>query len=278
MAAVASSVSSPLACALAQRGRLVRADANATQADAKTVGVSFIEQLVQPRRVNAREVASFASATFGVPSLDLDGVDVEQLRTTLIDTKLIGSRRVIPPHKRGNRLYVATSDPTNEESFSALKFATGSMVELIVVEEDKLAVLLKRFGESGAKTLDSMIGDGPAESCGQFEEIDDAPVVKYVQKVLLDAINGGVSDIHFEPHAKFYRSRYSTDDILYDVVQPPLAIKEKIASWIKVISKLGIAEKRVPQDGRMKLRLSASRAIDFRVSTLPTGSGKTVSL
>ena len=162
-----------------------------------------------------------------------------------------------------------------------------------MVEEDKLVVLLKKFGETGAKALDTMIGDdtalenidlgddsgieGAVEGGGGVaEEIDDAPVVKYVQKVLLDAINGGASDIHFEPYEKFYRIRYRTDGILYDVAQPPLAIKEKIASRIKVISKLDISEKRVPQDGRMKLRLSATRAIDFRVSTLPTLFGEKI--
>ncbi|MBC7622719.1 MAG: type IV-A pilus assembly ATPase PilB [Aeromicrobium sp.] len=293
MVAVASSLLSPLARALVQQGKLVQADANAIQSEAQKAGVSFIEQLVHSKKVSAKDVASFASAKFGVPALDLHGVDVEHLPTTLIDTKLMASQRVIALHKRGNRLFVATSDPTNEESFAALKFATGSTVEPVVVEEDKLAVLLKRFGESGAKALDGMIsddtalenidfgddaglGDGTTDSGGQVEEIDDAPVVKYVQKVLLDAINGGASDIHFEPYEKFYRIRYRTDGILYDVAQPPLAIKEKIASRIKIISKLDISEKRVPQDGRMKLRLSASRAIDFRVSTLPTLFGEKI--
>jgi type IV pilus assembly protein PilB len=297
MAAAASSVVSPLlsplARALVQQGRLGQADANVIQAEAKKAGVSFIEQLVHSKKVSAKDVASFASATFGVPSLDLHSIDVEQLPTTLIDAKLIGSQRVIPLHKRGNRLFVATSDPTNEESFSSLKFATGSTVEPIVVEEDKLAVLLKRVSETGAKVLGTMVGDdtglesidlgddaglgdGTPEDDPQLEEIDDAPVVRYVQKVLLDAINGGASDIHFEPYEKFYRIRYRTDGILYDVAQPPLAIKEKIASRIKVISKLDISEKRIPQDGRMKLRLSASRAIDFRVSTLPTLFGEKI--
>jgi type IV pilus assembly protein PilB len=293
MVAVATNTAlSPLARALVQQGRLVQGDANAIQAEAKKAGVSFIEQLIQSKKVSSREVANFASTTFGVPMLDLQAVDAEQLPTTLIDTKLIGTHRVVPLHKRGNKIFVGTSDPTNEESFSALKFATGSTVEPIVVEEEKLVLLLKRFGETGAKALDSMIGDDTAlenidlgddvslgdgpDSGATVEEIDDAPVVKYVQKVLLDAINGGASDIHFEPYEKFYRIRYRMDGILYDVAQPPLAIKEKISSRIKVISKLDISEKRVPQDGRMKLRLSATRAIDFRVSTLPTLFGEKI--
>ena len=293
MAASAATVLSPLARALVQQGRLVQGDATAIQAEAKKIGVTFIEQLIQSKKVSSRDVANFASTTFGVPIVDLHQVDVDLLPITLIDTKLIGSKRVIPLHKRGNKLFVATSDPTNDETFSALKFATGSTVEPIVVEEDKLAVLLKKFGESSAKTLDSMIGDetslenidlgdegvvteGSAEGQAASDEIDDAPVVKYVQKVLLDAINGGASDIHFEPYEKFYRIRYRTDGILFEVAQPPLAIKEKIVSRIKVISKLDISEKRIPQDGRMKLRLSPTRAIDFRVSTLPTMFGEKI--
>ena len=293
MAAVATSLLSPLGRALVQQGKLGQTDANAVQADAKRAGITFIEQLVQSKKVSAREVASFASATFGVPALDLQSVDADLLPKNLVDTKMIGSQRVIPLHKRGNRLYVATSDPTNDETFSALKFATGATVEPIVVEEDKLAIMLKRLGEGVATALDNMIGDDTAlesidlgddaggaepvpEPGRQFEEIDDAPVVKYVQKVLLDAINAGASDIHFEPYEKFFRIRYRTDGILYDVAQPPLAIKEKLASRIKVISKLDISEKRIPQDGRMKLRLSATRAIDFRVSTLPTLFGEKI--
>ena len=292
MVAAASSSLSPLGRALVQQGKLVQADANAVQADAKQLGVTFIQQLVQSKKVSARDIAAFASKTFGVPTLDLQTIDPDQLPSNLIDTKMIGSQRLIPLHKRGNRLYVATSDPTNEEAFAALKFATGATVEPIVVEEDKLALLLKRFGESGAKALDSMIGDetalenidlgdtategDTAAEADKLEEIDDAPVVKYVHKVLLDAINSGASDIHFEPYEKFFRIRYRTDGILYEVAQPPLAIKEKLASRIKVISKLDISEKRVPQDGRMKLRLSATRAIDFRVSTLPTLFGEKI--
>jgi len=291
MAAAVANLMSPLARALVQQGKLVQGDANSIQAEAKKAGVTFIEQLIQSKKAASRDVANFASATFGVPIVDLNLIDVDMLPITLIDTKLIAAKRVIPLHKRGNRLFVGTSDPTNEETFSALKFATGATVEPIVVEEDKLAILLKKFGESGAKALDTMIGDDTAlenidlgddlsaeggADGGALEEIDDAPVVKYVQKVLLDAINGGASDIHFEPYEKFYRIRYRVDGILYDVAQPPLAIKEKIASRIKIVSKLDISEKRVPQDGRMKLRLSATRAIDFRVSTLPTMFGEKI--
>ena len=291
MVAAAANTFSPLGRALVQQGRLVQGDANAIQAEAKKVGVTFIEQLAASKKLAPREIALFAAHTFGVPLLDLSSVDADQLPTTLIDSKLVASKRVLPLQKRGNRLFVAMSDPTNDQLLSELKFATGSTLEPVVVEEDKLAILIKRFGESSAKALDQLMGDDfslenidlgsgdEAQSdaaANSPEEIDDAPVVKYVQKVLLDAINGGASDIHFEPYEKFYRIRYRTDGILADVAQPPLAIKEKIASRIKIISKMDISEKRVPQDGRMKLRLSATRAIDFRVSSLPTLFGEKI--
>ncbi len=291
MSAAAAITFSPLGRALVQQGKLVQGDANAIQAEAKKVGVTFIEQLAASKKLSSREIALFAAHTFGVPLLDLSSVDAEQLPTTLIDYKLVASRRVLPLQKRGNRLFVAMSDPTNDQLLSELKFATGSTLEPVVVEEDKLAILIKRFGESSAKSLDQKMGDdislesidlGAGEesqselTSGAVDEIDDAPVVKYVQKVLLDAINGGASDIHFEPYEKYYRIRYRTDGILADVAQPPLAIKEKIASRIKIISKMDISEKRVPQDGRMKLRLSATRAIDFRVSSLPTLFGEKI--
>jgi len=291
MVAVAANTFSPLGRALVQQGKLVQGDANAIQAEAKKAGVTFIEQLCASKKLSPKEIALFAAHTFGVPLLDLASVDADQLPTTLLDTKLVATKRVLPLQKRGNRLFVAMSDPTNDQLLSELKFATGSTLEPVVVEEDKLAILLKRFGESSAKALDQLMGDDTAlenidlgagdeaqadPQAGAPEEIDDAPVVKYVQKVLLDAINAGASDIHFEPYEKYYRIRYRTDGILADVAQPPLAIKEKIASRIKIISKMDISEKRVPQDGRMKLRLSATRAIDFRVSSLPTLFGEKI--
>jgi type IV pilus assembly protein PilB len=284
--AAASAHFSPLGRALVQQGKLVQADANLIQAEAAKAGVSFIEQLTASKKLSAKEVSLFAAHTFGLPLLDLNSVDVDQIPITLIDQKVIASRRVVPLQKRGNRLFVAMSDPTNEQILQEIKFATGMSMEPVVVEDDKLSNLVKRFGESGAQTLDKMIGDdinleitgGDVETQAEIvtEEIDDAPVVKYVTKVLLDAINGGASDIHFEPYEKFYRIRYRTDGILYDVAQPPLAIKEKIASRIKVISRMDISEKRVPQDGRMKLVLSKTRAIDFRVSSLPTLFGEKI--
>jgi len=277
---------SALGRALVQHGRLGQADAAGIQAEANRGGLTFVQQLVASRKLSAREVSMFAAQTFGYPLLDLNAVDVDQLPTNLIDPKLVTSHRVVALGKRGNRVFVAMSDPSNEQVLQEVKFATGMTMEPVVVEDDKLALIVKKLTDSSAKSIEMVaedvdlsgieVTDGEAQPEVVTEDIDDAPVVKYVQKILLDAINGGASDIHFEPYEKFYRIRYRTDGVLYDVAQPPLAIKEKIASRIKVVSKLDISEKRVPQDGRMKMVLSKTRAIDFRVSTLPTLFGEKI--
>ena len=285
MAATPSSFSA-LGRALVQQGRLAQADANAIQVEATREGLSFVQQLVKSRKLSAREVSLFAAHTFGYPLLDLAAVDLDHLPLNLIDTKIVQNHRVVALGKRGNRVFVAMSDPSNEQVLQEVKFATGLSMEPVVVEDDKLSIVVKKLTDSSGKSLDiateevDLSGIEVAEAVSQpdvtTEDVDDAPVVKYVTKILLDAINGGASDIHFEPYEKFYRIRYRTDGILYDVAQPPLAIKEKIASRIKVVSMLDISEKRVPQDGRMKLVLSKTRAIDFRVSTLPTLFGEKI--
>jgi len=277
---------SALGRALVQQGRLVQADANAIQSEATKAGVTFIQQLVQSKKLSAKEVSLFAAQTFGYPLLDLNAVDMDHLPLSLIDSKIVANHRVIALGKRGNRVFVAMSDPSNEQVLQEVKFATGMTMEPIVVEDDKLSNIVRKLTDSSAKSIEVMtedvdlsgieVTDGEAQPEVVTEDIDDAPVVKYVQKILLDAINGGASDIHFEPYEKFYRIRYRTDGILYDVAQPPLAIKEKIASRIKVVSRMDISEKRVPQDGRMKIVLSKTRAIDFRVSTLPTLFGEKI--
>jgi type IV pilus assembly protein PilB len=277
---------SALGRALVQQGRLVQAEASAIQAEATKSGVSFVQQLIQTKKISAKEVSLFAAQTFGYPLLDLNAVDVDQLPLNLIDNKIVSNHRVVALGKRGNRVFVAMSDPSNEQVLQEVKFATGMTMEPVVVEDDKLERVVKKLTDSSAKTLEQAtedvdlsgmeIVDAESQPESATEDIDDAPVVKYVTKILLDAINGGASDVHFEPYEKFYRIRYRTDGILYDVAQPPLAIKEKIASRIKVVSRLDISEKRVPQDGRMKMVLSKTRAIDFRVSTLPTLFGEKI--
>jgi type IV pilus assembly protein PilB len=285
MAATPSSFSA-LGRALVQQGRLAQAEANAIQVEAAREGVSFVQQLVKSRKLSAKEVSLFAAHTFGYPLLDLAAVDLDHLPLNLIDAKIVLNHRVVALGKRGNRVFVAMSDPSNEQVLQEVKFATGLSMEPVVVEDDKLSIVVKKLTDSSGKALEiatedvDLSGIEVTEAISQpdvaTEDVDDAPVVKYVTKILLDAINGGASDIHFEPYEKFYRIRYRTDGILYDVAQPPLAIKEKIASRIKVVSRLDISEKRVPQDGRMKLTLSKTRAIDFRVSTLPTLFGEKI--
>lgn len=290
MVAATNTISlSALARTLVQHGKLIEQEAEAIQSQANVSGVGFVTQLILSRKMNAPEVAEFASQTFGFPLLDLKAVDIEHIPAGLLPGKLMQERRVLGLYKRGTRLFVAMSDPTNAQALDEIKFQTSMVVDPVVVEDDKLGKLLEKAGESAADTLDELVGEdidmdlleaegegAPKQDDSGATDIDDAPVVKYLQKVLLDAINSGVSDIHFEPFEKFYRIRYRLDGVLYEVAKPPLAIKDKISSRIKVISKLDIAEKRVPQDGRMKLVLSKNRAIDFRVSTLPTLWGEKI--
>jgi type IV pilus assembly protein PilB len=278
---------SGLARALAQHGMMSEYDAEVLQTQAQQASVSFVEQLLQGKRMSATQLAVFGSRAFGVPLMDLGAFDLDQIHKDLVDLKMAQSRRVLPLHKRGNRIYVATSDPANLQALEEVRFKTNLVVEPVVVEDDKLQQAIVKLTEAKGATLNEMaamedleldLQDGAAAVLTDEEssEVEDAPVVKYIQKILIDAINLGVSDVHFEPYEKFYRIRYRLDGILSEVAQPPLVIKDKMASRIKVISKLDISEKRVPQDGRMKLVLSKSKAIDFRVSTLPTLFGEKI--
>ncbi len=279
---------SGLARALAQQGLMTESDAEAMQSQARTAGITFVEQVLAGKRFSASQLATFASRAFGVPLFDLNAFDLDQLPREVLDPKMAQSRRVLPLQKRGNRLYVATSDPANLQALEEVRFKTNLVIEPVVVEDDKLNQALTRLSESTTTTLENMAnmgdlevdlqegGESAATDDDSKSEVEDAPVVKYIQKILLDAIAAGVSDIHFEPYEKFYRIRYRLDGILMEVAQPPLVIKDKVASRIKVISKLDIAEKRVPQDGRMKLVLSKNKSIDFRVSTLPTLFGEKI--
>ena len=280
---------SGLARAMVQAGRLKEAEAEQLLAQAANDRTSFIEQIVNSKKATGLEVARFVAETFGYPLLDLSAFDDAHMPANAIDRKLIATHKVIPLYKRGNRLSIAIADPTNLRALDEIRFQTGLAVDPIVVEEAKLAPLVGKQSENANETLKAMtseevnldfLDEDAVASADEAStaEVDDAPVVKFIQKILLDAINDGASDIHFEPYEKFYRIRFRVDGILREVAQPPLAIKEKLASRIKVISRLNIAEKRVPQDGRMRLVLSKSRAIDFRVSTLPTLQGEKIVL
>jgi type IV pilus assembly protein PilB len=278
---------SGLARALAQHGVMSEAEAEALQTQSQSSGVPFVEQVLSGKRLSAQQLAVFASRAFGVPLLDLAGFDADQISKEYFDTRIAQTRRVLPLHKRGNRLYVATSDPANLQALDEVRFKTNLVVEPVVVEDDKLGIAIAKLIEASGANLKEMaaledievtLEDGTAQPAQADEdsEVEDAPVVRYIQKVLIDAITTGASDIHFEPYERYYRIRYRLDGILMEVAQPPLAIKDKVASRIKVISKLDISEKRVPQDGRMKLMLSKNKAIDFRVSTLPTLFGEKI--
>jgi type IV pilus assembly protein PilB len=280
---------SGLARALVQAGRIKEAEAEALLTLAAETKTSFIEQLVGTKKASAPDVARFAADSFGYPLLDLNAFDDTHIQRTAIDRKLIAAHRVIPLHKRGNRLSIAIADPTNLRALDEIRFQTGMAVDPVIVDENQLAPLVAKLSESVEDTLKSLTNEEinlqftDDDSTDKVDEaaaleVDDAPVVKFIQKMLLDAINDGASDIHFEPYEKSYRIRFRTDGILREIASPPLVIKEKIASRIKVISRLNIAEKRVPQDGRMRLVLSKSRAIDFRVSTLPTMYGEKIVL
>ncbi|KXB31716.1 type IV-A pilus assembly ATPase PilB [Dechloromonas denitrificans] len=280
---------SGLARALVQAGRLKEAEAEQLISQANSAKIPLIEQIIASQKASAIDIARFVADTFGYPLLDLAAFDEAHIPATAIDRKLIATHKVIPLNKRGNRLSVAIADPTNLRALDEIRFQTGLAVDPIVVEHPKLIPLVSKYSETAEDTLRNLASDDinldflDEEAAAKADEangqdIDDAPVVKFIQKMLLDAINDGASDIHFEPYEKYYRIRFRVDGILREIATPPLAIKEKIASRIKVISRLNIAEKRVPQDGRMKLVLSKNRAIDFRVSTLPTLQGEKIVL
>ncbi|HMN84317.1 MAG TPA: ATPase, T2SS/T4P/T4SS family, partial [Burkholderiaceae bacterium] len=266
--------------------RLLRIDeAVAIQRKADAARSAFIDELIAGNRINSLQIARFASETFGHPLLDLAAVDTAALAGDLIDRKLSAETRVLALSRRGNRLSVAVSDPTDLQSLDRIKFQAQATIDPIIVEHDKLLKALDKVTKSASDQLSTLIDESLDVEVSNEEQppqvdaandVDDAPVVKFLQKILMDAINGGASDIHFEPYEKFYRIRFRVDGELREISQPPLAIKEKLASRIKVISRLDISEKRIPQDGRMKLVLSAARAIDFRVSTLPTLFGEKI--
>ncbi|MEQ1666932.1 MAG: type IV-A pilus assembly ATPase PilB [Sulfuriferula sp.] len=278
-----------LARALVTQQWLTNEEAETVMNDAKINNEHFVTQFIKTKKIAPAKLAEFAAVQFGFPYFDLNAIDPEVIPAKLLDSKLMQSRRVIALYQRGSKLTVGLSDPTNLQAIDEIKFQTSLTVDVIVVEDDKLGRLITQISESNNNTIANLAGSDDdieldftddaalaAKGTEDTQEVDDAPIVRYLQKILLDAINDGVSDIHFEPYEKYYRIRYRLDGILREIAQPPLAIKDKLSSRIKVISKLDISEKRVPQDGRMKLVLSKNRAIDFRVSTLPTLYGEKI--
>jgi len=277
---------SGLARMLISEGLLSEQDATALQSQADIAKVAFVTQVIASKKLSAAQIAEVSSKAFGFPYLDIDTFDTTYLPTKSIDEKLMQTHRVIGLQARKNVLFVGISDPTSLHSLDSVQFQMGMKLSPVIVEDDKLGKWIANIVESNDTSLSSidmdddfdldMGGVDEIEEEDDAQEVDDAPVVKFLQKMLLDAINLGASDLHFEPYEKFYRIRYRVDGELRDVAQPPLAIKDKLASRIKVISNLDISEKRIPQDGRMKLVLSKTRTIDFRVSTLPLIHGEKI--
>jgi len=286
MATTATAIKlSGLARMLIKEELLSEQDAAAIQSQADIAKVPFISQVINSKKLTAGKIADVSSKAFGFPYLNLDAFNTDYLPAKTIDLKLMQTNRVIGLQSRNNVLFVGISDPTAIHSLDSVQFQMGMKLSPVIVDDDKLGKWIERILESKDTSLSSLEVDddfdleidmGDEEEKIDTQEVDDAPVVKFLQKMLLDAINIGASDLHFEPYEKFYRIRYRVDGELRDIAQPPLAIKDKLASRIKVISNLDISEKRIPQDGRMKLVLSKTRTIDFRVSTLPLIHGEKI--
>jgi type IV pilus assembly protein PilB len=273
---------------LVQDGLLDEASMADAQRAAKDNRQNLVSYLVAKNIVEAREIAIAASQMFGVPLLDLDAVQVDLDTVRLVADKLLQKHRVMPLMKRGRRLFVALSDPTNLHGIDEIRFSTSMNVEPVVVEEDKLQKILSKTMEQVDTSMPAMAEDDfdldNLEVTGGEDEVDagalgrddveDAPIVRFVNKVMLDAIKKGASDIHFEPYEKTFRVRQRIDGVLKEVAMPPVQLSPKISARIKVMARLDIAERRIPQDGRIKMRLSKNRSIDFRVSTCPTLFGE----
>jgi type IV pilus assembly protein PilB len=285
LAEVPQSTLSGVARVLDHAGRLNAKTAEELVKTAKEKKASFISSVIGAGAVAPSDLAHTLSAALALPLLDLAAVDVQKLPKNVVDLKLAAQYQIVVLGKRGNRLFIGGADPTDQEAVERIKFATQLSPEWVIVEHDKLAKLLEATGASASEALESMAsGDfefdvtddvtAPQEA-EAATDVEDAPVVRFLQKMLIDAINARASDLHFEPYEYHYRVRFRIDGELREITQPPIAIKDKLASRIKVISRLDIAEKRVPQDGRMKLKFG-SKAIDFRVSTLPTLFGEKI--
>ena len=281
---------SGLALRLVRDNLLSPTDAERIQAEALAKKTSFVTQLVESKKLDSPTIARVASEDFGIPLFEISSLDLEMAPVKLVDEKIIRRHHVLPLYKRGTRLYVAVADPTNLQALDEIKFHTGLGTEPILVEEEKLASIIEKSLDAQDTSLTDLAGDDSLDNLeivatdddkegsgvGGEEGVNDAPVVKFVNKVLMDAINRGASDIHIEPYEKTYRVRYRQDGMLHEVANPPIALSARIAARIKILSRLDIAERRIPQDGRIKMRISRNRAIDFRVSTLPTLWGEKI--
>jgi len=278
-----------LARKIVQDGLIGENEAIEAQAASIKEKIPFVSYVVKKNLVKSADIASAASTEFGVPIVNLDAVEIEPEVLKLVKESLVRKHNTLPLFKRGNRLFIAVSDPTLLQAIDEVKFHVGMSTEAILVEEDKLQRTINTSMESNDTSL-SELSDGDYDDLDYVDEdaditddstdsdVDDAPVVRFVNKVLLDAINKGASDIHFEPYEKTYRVRFRMDGVLSEVATPPIGMSNKLSARLKVMSRLDISERRVPQDGRIKLNLSKNRAIDFRVNTCPTLFGEKIVL
>ncbi|MCK5431703.1 MAG: Flp pilus assembly complex ATPase component TadA, partial [Gammaproteobacteria bacterium] len=278
-----------LARKLVNDGLLEQETAQQAHQDALKEKMPLVSYLVTNDIVPGDKIARAASQEFGIPLIDIENVEIDPDVTKLVKENLVQKHHALPLFKRGKRLYLGVSDPTNLLALDEIKFAVSMNTEAILVEENKLAKAI----ESALEDADGGLGDMAEDDFDDLDDleladdsadkgedddtdIDDAPVVRFVNKVLLDAIKKGGSDLHFEPYEKFYRVRFRIDGVLEEVAKPPLALTRKIAARIKVMSRMDVSERRVPQDGRIKLKISKTKSIDFRVSTCPTLFGEKV--
>ena len=279
---------SGLARKLVLDGLLSENDAVKAQDAATKKKLPLVSYLVESKLVNSKALAVAAAHEFGVPLLDIAAIELDNEVVRMVDEKLVRQHHGLPLFKRGNRLFIAVSDPTNLIALDEIKFHAGMNTEAVLVEEDKLNIIIEKAMSDSDTTLKDLDGDlddidissdedtNVDSGGGGDSDIDDAPVVRFINKVLLDAINTGASDIHFEPYEKYYRVRYRRDGVLTEIATPPVGLSKRIAARLKVLSRLDISERRIPQDGRMKMTLSKNRAIDFRVSTCPTLFGEKI--
>lgn len=275
---------SGLARQLVDAQLLAEAAAQQAVVKAKQAKVPLVTYLVQQRLVQSRPLAELAAQEFGVPFLDLAAIDKEQLPKDIVNEKLMQQHHFLPLSKRGNKLFIALSDPTNQQAINDVSFGSKLAVEVVLVEDDKLHQAIERYLDTGTGGLElsdldldlEAEGGERAQEAVAGSDADDAPVVKFVNKMLLDAIKKGSSDLHFEPYEKMYRVRFRTDGVLHEAARPPVQLVSRISARLKVMSNMDISERRKPQDGRVKLKVSKTKSIDFRVNTLPTLWGEKI--
>ena len=276
---------SGLARQLVEAGLLDEKKASDAVLRAKQNSTSFVSWLVQNKLVKSHTLMRLAGQQFGIPYFDLKAINPEVFPKELINEKLARQYRALPLYKHGNKLFIAVSDPSSLQAVNDIQFSTGMLVEALLVEDDKLGVAIDNLYQSATGGLDGIddgdldhldLQDTEARDVGQSTEVDETPVVRFVNKMLLDAIKNGASDLHFEPYEKTYRVRFRIDGVLYQMATPPSQLRDRITARLKIMASMDISERRKPQDGRIKLKISSHKSIDFRVSTLPTLWGEKV--